>query len=123
MSFILQCPHGTAEGEETLHLFSHYIPLSETQLCLYILKEWMDTHMTFVEKVGTHILSCKGITTDNYIAMMSEIGQPLDEIGIVLVARMYHIHIAIIQDNMYWTTRHDHNIASVQSCLWLAREA
>ena len=55
-------------------------------------------------------LSCKGITTDNYIAMMSEIGQPLDEIAIVLVARMYHIHIAIIQDNMYWTTRRDHNI-------------
>ena len=106
MYFILQCPHGTADGEETLHLFSHYIPLSETQLCLY-LKEWMDTHTMFVEKVGTNILSHKGITTDNYIAMMLEIGQPLDEIGIVLVARMYHIHVAIIQDSLICTGPQD----------------
>ena len=99
MCFILQCPHGSAEGEETLHLFSHYIPRTEMQLCFY-LTEWMDTHTMFVEKVGTHILSHKGITTENYIAMMSEIGQPLDEIGIILVARMYHIHVAIIQDDI-----------------------
>ena len=43
--------------------------------------------------------------------MMSQIGQPLDEIGIVLVARMYHIHVAIIQEDFFWTTRHDHDIA------------
>ena len=65
----------------------------------------MDTHINFVEKVGSIILQHKGLSMENYISMMSQIGQPLDEIGIVLVARMYHIHVAIIQDDMFWTTR------------------
>ena len=34
----------------------------------------------------------------------------MDKIGIVLVAMMYHVHIAIIQDKRYWTTRWDHNL-------------
>ena len=87
--------HDVAEGEQTLHLFTHYINI---QLHGY-LKEWMDTHSTFVEKVGSSILSCKGITTKDYISIMSQIGQPLDEIGIVLVARMYHVHIAVVLDH------------------------
>ena len=70
----------------------------------------METHGTFVEKVASCILNCKGIGMDDYILMISQIGQPLDEIGIVLVARMYHIHVGIVQDKHFWTTRRDHNL-------------
>ena len=105
---ILQCLHDVAEGKETLHLFTHYINRSTIQLHGY-LKDWMD-HTTFVGKVGSSILSWKGISTQDYIYLISQIGQPLDEIGLFLVARMYHIHVAIIQDKRYWATRWDHNL-------------
>ena len=49
--------------------------------------------------------------------MMSQIGQPLDVIGVVLVARMYHIHVAIIQEDFFWTTRCDHDIAQCKVLL------
>ena len=38
------------------------------------------------------------------------VGQPLDEIGIVLITRMYHVHVAIMQNKYHWTTRRDHDV-------------
>ena len=92
-----------------LHLFTHYIHKSTRELHEY-LKEWIETHHTFVEKVGSCILNWKGLTMDDYILMISQIGQPLDEIGIVLMARLYHIHVTIVQEKCFWTTRRDHNL-------------
>ena len=80
-----------------LPLFTHYIHKSTSELHEY-LKEWMETHHSFVEKVRSCILNCKGLTKDDYILMISQTGQPLDEIGIVLMARLYHIHVAIVQE-------------------------
>lgn len=35
---------------------------------------------------------------------------PLDEIALVIVAQMYHIHISIIMHSYYWTIRRDHDL-------------
>lgn len=46
----------------------------------------------------------------DYVNYMLSECQPLDEIAICCFARMYHIHIGIVMDNMFWTTRKDHDL-------------
>ena len=41
----------------------------------------------------------------------------LSEIAIVLMARMYHVHVAVMQDKFYWTTKQDHDVASCKIIL------
>ena len=77
----------------------------------------MDTHVTFVEKVGRVILQCKGIETLDYMSTISQFGQPFDEIAIALMARMYHVHVAVMQDKFYWTTKWDHDVAACKIIL------
>ena len=38
---------------------------------------------------------------NDYILMISQTGQLLDKIGIVLLARLYHIHVTIVQDKSF----------------------
>ena len=55
-------------------------------------------HINFVEKIGMYILQRKGITSE-YIDTICEFDQPMDEIAIVLIARMYHTHLAVMRTN------------------------
>ena len=70
----------------------------------------MATHINFVSKIATYIFERKVITIDDYMETICDLGQPLDEIGIVLIARMYHVHVAVMQNKYYWTTRKDHDV-------------
>ena len=45
-----------------------------------------------------------------YIDSMSNTGQPLDQIAVIAMAHMYHIHIGIIMDGWFWTSRRDHKL-------------
>ena len=68
-------------------------------------------------QISSDILSWKKIHIDDYIINIISENQPMDEIAICCFARMYHLHIGIIMDTMYWTTRQDHNIQKCDKLL------
>ena len=68
-------------------------------------------------QISSDILSRKDIHIDDYINYIISENQPLDEIAICCFARMYHLHIGIKMDTMYWTTRRDHNIQKCDKLL------
>ena len=55
--------------------------------------------------MGSYIFQAKGLDVMDYIADISKFGQPIDEVGIVMLARMLTIHIGILMDGLCWTTR------------------
>ena len=67
-------------------------------------------HEEFVWKISSDILSCKKQCLEYYINYILSESQPLDEIALCCFAQMYHIHIEIIMDMMYWTTCQDHDL-------------
>ena len=69
--------------------------------------DWMESHHYFVEKVGGYLTHRKGLDVEEYMYNVVLPSVPLDEIGILLYARMYKIHIAIILQGKYWTTNRD----------------
>ena len=74
------------------------------------LGKFFKEHSEFLLQVASDILSHKKQPIDDYINYILSESQPLEEIRICCSARMYHLHIAIIMDTIYWTTCQDQDI-------------
>ena len=103
---IFQCNDCIPEGNETLHINGHYVNCKVDQMRKY-LTDWMEVYRYFVEHVGGDLIHRKGLTVEDYMYNVVQPGVLLNEIGILLYARMYKIHIAIILEGKYWTTNKD----------------
>ena len=100
---------GLDEGDSTLHLLCHGSSRDASKMRQY-LGTFFKEHSEFLLQIASDILSHKKQPIDDHINYILAESQPLDEIGICCFARMYHLHIAIIMDTMFWTTRWDHDI-------------
>ena len=60
--------------------------------------------MDWVTKVTEYLLNIKKRTLDNFLIEWLHGSFPLDEAGILIVARAYKIHVAIFFNDSYWTT-------------------
>ena len=67
----------------------------------------MATHKHFVEAVGGQLIHRKGLDVQDYTNSIVEPQVPIDEIGIVLLAHMYKMHVCIFLEGKYFTTNRD----------------
>ena len=75
-------------------------------MCGY-LQKFMATRKYFVEAVAGVLLCKKGLQVQDYMNMIVVLQTPIDEIGIVLLARMYKIHVCIFLEGKYFTINRD----------------
>ena len=52
----------------------------------------------------------KGSNVDDYINFIDKPGTPVDEIGLLIFARMYHLHMCIIMEDRCLTMQHEHDL-------------
>ena len=97
-----------------MHIIGHYTNCKEDRMrrCL---TNWMESCRYFVERVGGDLICRKGLTVENYMYNVVQPGVPLDEIGILLYAHMYKMHIAVILEGKYWTTNQDEELNRAKS--------
>ena len=81
-----------------------------------VYKAWIDMFPKFVEKkmdwimnISSYLLGLKKRELEDYLAEFLKPDNPLDEIGILMFARMMHKHVAVYFNDIYWTTRVDHD--------------
>ena len=65
--------------------------------------------------MGENILQRKGIRVEDYANDITSGEVPLDELGILVVSRMYHIHIGIVLKDRVWYTTSEN---SSENCLF-----
>ena len=99
-----QCNHTIPTGQKTIHILSHYWQTQNLKSELY---DWVNKwyHINWIAKVGGEMLRKKGIKVEDYCNDLVELNFPLDTLGILIIARMYHRHIAIILKECIWTTQ------------------
>ena len=71
------------------------------------LRTFVNGHMKWISKVGTNILHKKGIDIYDYVNDLVELSIPLDQLGLLILARTYHRHITVFCKDYVWTTRSD----------------
>ena len=69
-----------------------------------------DHHVNWIAAVGDSFLKHKGIRFDEYLDNLQNVAIPLDQLGILIYARMYHKHIAIVLSGNVWTTHKDNSL-------------
>ena len=65
-------------------------------------------HLDWVEKQCRVVLSEVNLSIEDYIDTMSTPGVPLDFTAIVVLARIYHIHITVYTNARIWSTSSSH---------------
>ena len=49
-------------------------------------------------------LSKKGLSVAEYLANLTSPKVPIDELGLLILARMYHGHVCVVMFDWFWTT-------------------
>ena len=55
--------------------------------------EWVPKHLDWIRTVGSKILDAKYIRVEDYTNDITSGLVPFDELAILVVSQMYHIHI------------------------------
>ena len=66
--------------------------------------------MKWIAQVGTNILKKKGIDIYDYVNDLVELAIPLDQLGLLILARTYHHHITVFCKDYVWTMRSDNSM-------------
>ena len=114
--FSLQCTCPFDELGKTAHIVTHHIKKTEDDLCRH-LKNFANKHIRWIAKVGETYLRKLGISVEEYVNSLVELQWPLDELSLLIIARMYHRHIAIFLKNSFWSTRRDNTLRDCQMYL------
>ena len=80
--------------EFTAHIFTHHCKLALPDIKRH-LRGLVNGHMKWIAKVGTNILCKKGIDIYDYVNDLVDLVIPLDQFGLLILARTYHRHITI----------------------------
>ena len=77
----------------------------------------MASHKYFIEVVGGYLLGKKGLQVQDYMDMIMVPQMPIDEIGIVVLAHMYKMHVCIFLEGKYFTMNCDEALNKASICL------
>ena len=67
-------------------------------------------HVEWITSVGEKFLKRKNLPVSKYIDNLQRPDVPLDQLGLLIYARMYHQHFAIILKGTIWSTKSDNSI-------------
>ena len=96
-----------------MHIISHYKGYSVSGLCKH-LRTFFNKHINWVAQVGKTVLSKKHLAVKDYANSLSEGEIPVDPLGLLCIARNWHIHICVFLKKGVWTTRHDNSLENVR---------
>ena len=90
-------------GDKLLHIFSHHIKKTEDQL-RDILCDYMLGRLQWVERLTRIVLKDANVSVEDYIDSMSTPGISLDFCALVVLCRIYHIHVTVYTTQGLWAT-------------------
>ena len=60
--------------------------------------------MPWIASVSHDILSHKGIKVEDYVNDLQDLATLLDQLGLLIIAQMYHRHFAVFMKDSVWST-------------------
>ena len=82
--------------------------------------KFLSSHIEWVAKIGQKVLAKKKLPVEDYVNSLAEGTIPLDQLGLLCVARNWHIHICVFLKLGIWTTRKDNSLEGVSIYLLYA---
>ena len=87
--------HKIQSTQTTAHIIAHHRKIKTSQVFKH-LTDWVPKHLDWIKAVGSRILQAKKLRVEDYANDITSGLVPFDELAILVVAQMYHIHIAVV---------------------------
>ena len=68
------------------------------------LTDWVPKHLDWIKTVRSKILNAKHICVEDYTNDITSGLVPFNELAILVVSRMYHIHVGVVLKDCVWYT-------------------
>ena len=78
------------------------------------LVNWIPFNMEWIKQVSAFLLDKKGIKIMDYVQSMIRLDFVVDQIALLIIARMYNIHIGVILSKKFWCTHANQNIENFE---------
>ena len=101
--YVFQCLHKIQSTQTTAHIIAHHHKIKTSQVFKH-LTDWVPKHLDWIKSIGSKILNAKKLRVEDYAIDITSGLVPFDELAILVVARMYHIHIGIVLKDHVWYT-------------------
>ena len=82
-----------------LHIIGHYVQKKE-DVIHSTFKTWIPRHKTSITHISADILNMKKRCVDDYLCDILQPGFKWDEIGVLILCRMFHLHVSILKKNI-----------------------
>ena len=93
----------------TWHILLHHVKGEQYEDMMKKLKDFVVREKQWILDVGKCLFDLKKQNPEEYIKSLSKGDLPVDEVGLFIFAKMYDMHIGVINGMQYWTTRKDTN--------------
>ena len=105
------------EGQCTFTMLAEAFNVDVYEARLHMFPNFVSRKREWVEQISSHLLGLKKRQLEDYLAEFLKPDIPLDEVGILMFARMMHKHVAVYFNDLYWTTRVDYDCAQCEAHL------
>ena len=96
-------------AHRTFNILCHYIGVQPAKAREKV-PAWVDQHKDWVQKVTAQLLERKNRKFEDFLIYWLHGSFPLDEAGILVLARAYKIHVTVFFNDHYWTTNKSSNL-------------
>ena len=107
--FLFQCQCPIPVNLKTGHILTHHSKNKIKDIKRHLVK-FMNTHMDWIQNVRDKYLNKRNIKLEDYCNDLSELKYPLDQLGLLILARVYHRRIAVFTKYGIWMTRSDNGL-------------
>ena len=89
---------------------------------LHMFPNFVSKKTEWIQQISSHSLSLKKRQLEDYLAEFLKPEIPLDEVRRLMFAKMMHKHVAVYFNDLYWTTRVDHDCGKCEAHFDLQRQ-
>ena len=96
-------------GDELLHIFTHHLKRTEDDL-REMLRDYMLANSEWMLDIAKSVLLEQDMTLEDYIDTVTTPGSPVDAVCILVLAKIFNMHVAIFLKKGVWCTSKDRSL-------------
>ena len=108
---------GIPAGQHTFAMLVDAFEVDVYRARIEMFPNFVEKKIDWIRQISAYLLGLKKRELEDYLAEFLKPENPLDEIGILMFARMMHKHVAVYFNDIYWTTRVDHDCSKCDAHL------
>ena len=104
-----QCLHKVPPSQLTVHIIAYHQKIKSHLEVYKHLQNWVPGHLYWIQHVSREMLTETSLKVEEFANNIISPKVPMDELGLLIIARMYHTHFGVVLKDRVWYTTDDNS--------------